>query len=156
MVQNMPTMVQTMFFYLQEVTKEEPAASKVKKSKEKTQITFEEYNAICGAIVQYLQSLDDDFELVEEVVDGEKRMVKKHKEPIYPKWSQVLEWYLEQCESRIGDSVEELERLKKLTNLVIKKLVKKDRTLIFVGEPPASKKDELDARLAVHPNFVRD
>lgn len=137
-------------------TKVEPVETIAKKAKEKTQITFEEYNAISGAIVQYLQSLEDDFELAEEVVDGEKMMIKKHKEPIYPKWSQVVDWYLEQCESRIGDSMEELERLKKLTNLVIKKLVKKDRTLVFVGEPPASKKLEMDAQLAVHPNYVRD
>jgi DNA replication licensing factor MCM6 len=116
-----------------------------KKKKEKTQITFEEYNAISGAIIQYLRSLEDDFEMVEEEVDGKKEMVKKHRDPVYPKWSQVLEWYLEQCEGRIGDSMTELDRLRKLTNLVIKKLVKKDRTLIFVGEPPASKKDELGA-----------
>jgi MCM6 C-terminal winged-helix domain len=132
------------------------ADTKPRKKKQKTQITFEEYNAISGAIIQYLQSLDDDFELTEEEVDGEKKLVRKHKEPVYPKWSQVLEWYLEQCEERIGDSMEELERLKKLTNLVIQKLVKKDRSLIFVGEPPTSKKEEHDARLAVHPNFVRD
>ena len=127
-----------------------------KKAKEKTKITFEEYNAISGAIIQYLRSLDDDFELIDEVVDGETKQVKKHKEPVYPKWSQVMEWYLEQCESRIGDSLEELERLKKLIHLVIKKLVKKDRILIFVGEPPLSKVVEVDARLAVHPNYVRD
>jgi DNA replication licensing factor MCM6 len=129
---------------------------KLKKKKDKTQITFEEYNAISGAIIQYLQSLEDDFEMAEEEVDGETKMVRKAKDPTYPKWSEVLEWYLEQCEERIGDSVEELERLRNLTNLVIKKLVKKDRVLIFVGEPPASKQDEPEARLAVHPNYVRD
>jgi MCM6 C-terminal winged-helix domain len=60
----------------------------------------------------------------EETVDGEKKLVKKHKEPIYPKWSQVVKWYLEQYESRIVDSIEESEQLKKLTNLVVKKLVR--------------------------------
>jgi DNA replication licensing factor MCM6 len=132
------------------------ADAKPRKKKQKTQITFEEYNAISGAIIQYLQSLDNDFELIEEEIDGEKKMIRKHKEPVYPRWSEVLEWYLEQCEERIGDSMDELERLKKLTNLVIQKLVKNDRSLIFVGEPPKSKKEQHDARLAVHPNFVRD
>jgi DNA replication licensing factor MCM6 len=158
-----PTQTESDEAVKQDVDEEEPLPTeqkrdevKPKKKKEKTQITFEVYNAISGAIIQYLQSLEDDFELVEEEVDGVMKMAKKHKAPVYPKWSQVLEWYLEQCEERIGDSMEELERLRKLTNLVIKKLVKKDRTLIFVGEPPESKKDEQDARLAVHPNFVRD
>mmetsp|Transcript_23453 Transcript_23453/g.34611 ORF Transcript_23453/g.34611 Transcript_23453/m.34611 type:complete len:967 (-) Transcript_23453:82-2982(-) len=127
-----------------------------KKKKQKTQITFEEYNAISGAIIQYLRSLEDDFVMVEEELDGGKVMVKKGKEPSYPKWSEVVSWYLEQCEEQIGDSMEELERLRKLTNLVIKNLIKKDRTLIFVGDPPSSKKDEPDAKLAVHPNFVRN
>lgn len=134
-----------------------PIEAKVikKRKKQKTQITFEEYNAISGAIIQYLRSLEDDFEMVEEELDGEKVMVKKGKEPSYPKWSEVTSWYLEQCEEQIGDSIEELERLQKLTNLVIKNLIKKDHTLIFVGEVP-SKQDEPNAQLAVHPNFVRD
>jgi DNA replication licensing factor MCM6 len=129
---------------------------KPKKEKQKTKITFEEYNAISGAIVHYLSRLEDDFEMVEEEVQGKVTMVKRHREPVYPKWSELLEWYLNQCEAQIGDSMEELERLKKLTNLVIKKLVKKDRTLIFVGGPPASKHDELNAQLAVHPNYVQN
>jgi len=129
---------------------------KKKKKKEKTQITFEEYNAISGAIIQYLQSLEDDFEMVEEELDGEKVNVRKAKEPVYPKWNDVVRWYLEQCEGQIADSMEELERLRKLVNLVIKNLIKKDRTIVFVGEPPASKSDEPEAKLAIHPNFVRD
>jgi DNA replication licensing factor MCM6 len=129
---------------------------KVKKPKQKTKITFEEYNAISGAIVHYLSGLEDDFELIEEEVKGKITMVKKHRQPVYPKWSELLDWYLTQCEAQIGDSLEELERLKNLTNLVIKKLVKKDRTLIFVGGPPSSKSDEKNAQLAVHPNYVQN
>ena len=45
-----------------------------------------------------------------------------------------MEWYLEQCEAQIGDSLEELDRMKKLTNLVLRRLVKVDHVLVVIGE----------------------
>jgi len=75
--------------------------------------------------------------------------------PTYLTWGQVADWYLEQCESQIGDSLEELNRLTKLTNLVIRRLISKDHVLIYVGgEGVADTMEERDRKIAVHPNYV--
>jgi len=66
-----------------------------------------------------------------------------------------LQWYLEQCEEQIGDSVEELNRLRKLTNMVIRRLITVDHILIYLGgESVAMENHEKDRTLAVHPNYV--
>jgi len=117
--------------------------SKTKKAKKKkTQITFEEYESISNAIATYLRSRESEAEIVE----GEEQ-----EEATYLTWNQVVEWYLEQCESTIGDSLEELNRMRKLTNLVLRRLVKVDHVLVIIGD---SEIPEPERKLAVHPNYV--
>lgn len=114
-----------------------------KKKKKKTQITFEQYQAISNSLASHLRSIEDRSNTSEEEL------------PAYISRSEAVNWYLEQCESDIGDSVEELERLKKLTELVIQRLIDKDRVFVYIGEH----NDDIpvDQRLiAVHPNFVMD
>jgi len=119
-----------------------PAKVKKAKKKKKTQISFEEYESISNAIATYLRSRESETERVEGEEDEEST---------YLTWGQVVEWYLEQCESQIGDSLEELNRLKKLTNLVIRRLVKVDHVLVVIGDGEIP---ELERKLAVHPNYV--
>jgi DNA replication licensing factor MCM6 len=121
---------------------DEAEPKKAKKSKKKTQITFEQYEAVSNAIATYLRSRESDAEEVE----GEES-----EDSTYLKWGQVVEWYLEQCESTIGDSMEELNRMRKLTNLVLRRLVKIDHVLVVIGDADIP---ELERKLAVHPNYV--
>ena len=116
-----------------------PKAKKTKKSKKKTQISFEQYETISNAIATYLRSRESEAEQVE----GE--------ESTYLTWGKVVEWYLEQCESTIGDSLEELNHLRNLTNLVLRRLVKVDHVLVVIGD---SEIPEFERKLAVHPNYV--
>ena len=116
-----------------------PKAKKTKKSKKKTQISFEQYETISNAIATYLRSRESEAEQVE----GE--------ELTYLTWGKVVEWYLEQCESTIGDSLEELNHLRNLTNLVLRRLVKVDHVLVVIGD---SEIPECERKLAVHPNYV--
>ena len=68
---------------------------KAKKSKKKkTQISFEQYGAISNAISAYLRSKESE----QDDTEGE--------ESKYLTWGEVAEWYLEQCEVDIGDSLE--------------------------------------------------
>jgi len=126
-----------------------PPRKRAKKSKKKkTQITFEQYESISNAIATYLRSMED-------AGGGDEEGA----EPQYLTWGQAEEWYLEQCEEQIGDSVEELERMRKLTNLVIRRLIKVDRVLVYIGaededEGGISEEDELQKKVAVHPNYV--
>lgn len=113
-----------------------------KKAKKKTQISFEEYESISNSIATYLRSRESEAERAEG--EGEE-------ESTYLTWGQVVEWYLEQCEAQIGDSLEELKRLKKLTNLVLRRLVKVDHVLVVIGD---SEILEPERKLAVHPNYV--
>ena len=70
-------------------------------------------------------------------------------------WGETLQWYLEQCEEQIGDSVEELKQLEKLTNMVIRRLINIDHILIYLGgESVPMMNDEKDRTIAVHPNYV--
>ena len=70
-------------------------------------------------------------------------------------WEETLQWYLEQCEEQIGDSVEELKQLEKLMNMVICQLINIDRILIYLGgKSTATMNDEKDRTMAVHPNYV--
>ena len=117
--------------------------SKSKKTKTKTQISFEQYESISNAIATYLRSRESDAEGMEG--EGERE------ESAYLTWGQVIEWYLDQSKSVIGDSTEELNHMRKLTNLVLRRLVKVDHVLVIIG---SSDIPELERKLAVHPNYV--
>jgi DNA replication licensing factor MCM6 len=117
-----------------------PASKKQKKSKKKTKISFEEYEAITNAVAGHLRALEGSGERDERGVP-------------YLKWGDILNWYLEQCEQDIGDSMEQLEDMRKKVNLVIRRLINTDRILVTVGDAPKSKKEEMNTLLAVHPNY---
>ena len=72
----------------------------------------------------------------------------------YLKWSEVVEWYLEECEQDIGSSVEALEEMRRKLNLVIRRLVNTDSILVTVGDRPTNKREEQESILSVHPNYV--
>ena len=110
---------------------------KTKKKKKKTKISFEEYEAITHAIAGHLRALEGESET-----------------PDYLSWDEILEWYLKQMESDIGDSVPMLEELRKKVNLVIRRLIDVDRILVTIGEAPKGKKNQGKTILAVHPNYV--
>ena len=118
---------------------EEEQGPPKKKQKKKTKISFEEYESMANAIATHLRSLEDE--------DDESRTR-------YLKWSEVVEWYLEQVETDIGSSVERLEESRKKLNLVIRRLLSKENVLMAVGEPPRNKREEQQTLLAVHPNYV--
>ena len=111
-----------------------------KKKKKKTQITFEQYEAVSNAISTYLRSKEAEEEKTEE--EGTTS---------YLTWGQVVEWYLVQCERQIGDSEEELQRMRKLTNLVMRRLVQVDHVLVYIGESEGV--PEQERKIAVHPNY---
>jgi DNA replication licensing factor MCM6 len=126
-----------------DVTQRQPSKSnKGKKVKKKTQISFEQYETISNAIATYLRSRESEAER-DEGEGGE--------ESTYLTWGRVVEWYLEQCKSTIGDSTEESNHMRKLTNLVLRRLVKVDHVLVVIGD---SDIPELERKLAVHPNYV--
>ena len=110
-----------------------------KRQKKKTKISFEEYESMANAIATHLRSLEDE--------DNESKTR-------YLKWSEVVEWYLEQVETDIGSSIERLEETRRKLNLVIRRLLNKENVLMAVGEPPQHKREEQEALLAVHPNYV--
>ena len=126
-----------------ETSSSEPPKKKAKKSKKKkkkkTQITFEEYESISNAIAVYLRSKEDD--------GGDEG------EGTYLTWAETVEWYLEQCKGEIGNSTEERERMTKLTNLVIRRLINVDHVLMFMGDA-SDDVDEQQRKIAVHPNYV--
>lgn len=116
------------------------ASKKPKKSKKKTKISFEEYEAITNAVAGHLRALEGSGE-------GDEGGVP------YLKWVDILNWYLEQCEEEIGDSMAQLEEMRKKVNLVIRRLINTDRILVTVGDAPKGKKEEMNTLLAVHPNY---
>lgn len=128
-----------------EIDESEPAQKKTKQiQKKKTQITFEQYEVISNAIATYLRSRES-----EQVGNG------KNDESAYLTWKEVVEWYLEQCKSQIANSVDEYRRLRKLTNLVIRRLILVDHVLIYLGgEGVAMTMEESKRKIAVHPNYV--
>jgi len=127
---------------------QEPPAKKAKKSKKKkkrkkTQITFELYESITNVICTYLRSKE---------VDGDE--VESDNSTKYLTWGEAVEWYLGQCERQIGDSMEELERMRKLTNLVIRRLINDDHVLMYIaGEAAVKDVIETDRKITVHPNY---
>ena len=131
-------------------SKKSKTDKKHKKKKKKTQITFEEFETISHAIASHLRRLESGSDVVGNNNDDDDNK----KEPKYLTWKEVVEWQLEQNEERIGDSVEELERLKKVTNLVVRRLIQVERVLIVIGQAPRDKKEEQTSKLAVHPNYV--
>merc|ERR1712194_198226 len=122
--------------------KQSKPAMAQKAKKRKTQITFEQYESISNAVATYLRSRE--FET--EKVEGEE-----DKQSTYLTWGQVVEWHLEQCETQIGESLEELNRMRKLTNLVIRRLVNVDHVVVIIGDGDIP---EHQRKLAVHPNYV--
>ena len=122
-----------------ETIQESTDPQKKKKKKKKTKISFEEYEAITNAIATHLRNLEGDEETMSDS---------------YLSWDKVVEWYLEQSEHLIGDSVEQMEELKKKVTLVIRRLIDVDRILVTVGEAPKSKKEQGKTLLAVHPNYA--
>jgi len=122
----------------EDVDTQEPPKPK-KSKKKKTQITFEEFESISNAIATYLRSLESEDEEVESK---------------YLTWHQVVDWYLEQREEEIGDSMEELERMRKMVNLVIRRLINVDHVLMYIGDAPSTKAEEQETKIAVHPNYV--
>jgi DNA replication licensing factor MCM6 len=123
-----------------EAQAEQPLKKK-KKAKKKAKISFEEYEAITNALAGHLRALEGEAALEGEQVTS------------YLTWDKVSEWYLEQCEEDIGDSMERLEEMRKKVNLVIRRLIDVDRILVTVGEAPKSKKEQGKTLLAVHPNY---
>ena len=119
-------------------SQDEPAEASAKPARKKTKISFEEYESITNAIAAHLRSLESDDE-------SKSRHLK---------WKEVVQWYLEQVEHQIGDSVEMLEEMRKKINLVIRRLVNVDLVLVTLGDPPRNKREEQEAMLAVHPNYV--
>ena len=109
-----------------------------KKKKKKTKISFEEYEAMANMIATHMRSLESDDD------GGSTR---------YLKWKEIIEWYLEQMEQDLGDSIERLEETRKKLTLVLRRLLNVDKILVVVGEAPKSKKEELETTLAVHPNY---
>lgn len=116
-----------------------PPSKKQRKEKKKTKISFEEYEAMAHMIATQLRSLESEND------EGE---------PVYWKWSEIVEWYLSQVESDLGDSVEALEATRKKVNLVLRRLINTDHVLVTVGPMPSSRQHEASTPLAVHPNYA--
>ena len=111
--------------------------TKRRSRKKKFQITFDQYEAMSNAISTYLRS--------QESLGGESK---------YLTWGQTVDWYIKQCEAQIGDSMQELQNLRRLTNLVIRKLISADHVLIYIGGDGAAESiEEKNRCIAVHPNF---
>jgi len=122
---------------------DDQSVKKKKNKKASIKITFEQYETISNAISTYLRSKEID-------TDNNKR---NDSEPMFLTWGETVQWYLEQCKEQIGDSVEERNQLQKLTNLVIRRLIKVDSVLIYIGGNIEEVAEE-DRKIAVHPNFV--
>ncbi|GKY98716.1 hypothetical protein MPSEU_000827900 [Mayamaea pseudoterrestris] len=112
--------------------------------KKKTKVSFEEYEAIANALATHLRSLERDEELNDQGGDQVASLLK---------WKDVVNWYLEQVEQDIGDSLELLDEMRKKLNLVIRRLINVDNILVIVGEQPKNKRHEQEVLLAVHPNY---
>jgi DNA replication licensing factor MCM6 len=118
---------------LEEAKNDRKTKGKQKKVK-KSKITFEEYERIANSLAVYLRAKEEE--------NPEK--------PVYLTWNEAVDWYLSQIQGEIGDSIEELNRMKKLTNLVVRRLIEKDRVLVFIGELDGPEKERL---IATHPNY---
>ena len=69
-------------------------------------------------------------------------------------WAEVSDWYLNQIEKELGDSMDEYKRMKKLVDLVIRRLLSVEHTLIYIGGDDANKGlSERERKIAVHPNY---
>ena len=119
-----------------------------KKKRKKTKISFEEYEAITNAIAGHLRAVEQQQEEDMDLQEGGGVTAVT-----YWTWKQCLDWYLDQVEGDIGDSMDMLEAMKKKVNLVLRRLIDTDRILVTVGDVPKNKKDEQQTLLAVHPNY---
>jgi Predicted ATPase involved in replication control, Cdc46/Mcm family len=129
--------------YNEDSSTTEPKRKKPKltKQRKRTQITFEQYQAISSAISTYLREKED----VEVDADEEKK---------YLTWAEVSEWYIEQIQTELRDSIDELRRMRKLVDLVIRRLLTVEHTLIYIGGNEANiGLPERDRKIAVHPNY---
>ncbi|GMH62323.1 hypothetical protein TL16_g03452 [Triparma laevis f. inornata] len=104
-----------------------------KKKAVKTKITFEMYQQISTAFATMIRRKED--------------------AGVNVTWKTAVEWFLETKESDIGGDVEELEKMNKLANKVIKKLIKSDGILVFLAEAEDGEGDS-DRPLGVHPNYA--
>ena len=124
---------------------QQPLSNKPKKSKskkKKTQITFEQYQAISSAISTYLRDKEDG------LGDDQEEEIE------HLTWAEVSDWYLNQIEKELGDSMDEYKRMKKLVDLVIRRLLSVEHTLIYIGGDDANKGlSERERKIAVHPNY---
>jgi hypothetical protein len=44
--------------------------------------------------------------------------------------------------------------MRKVINLVIRRLINVDYVLIYIGDGPSTKEQEQETKIAVHPNYV--
>ena len=114
------------------VTQQQQQQQQEKKKRPKTKIGFEQFQKISNALATMIRSREE------------------KKEPVT--WKAAVEWFLQQEEQNIGDDVEELGRLKSLANSVIKKLIKSDGVLVYLGEAEEGLGKE-DRIIGVHPNY---
>ena len=121
-----------------------------KTKKKKTQITFEEYESIMNSIVIHLRSKENAAP-VSKTDDLVEKIEASGADRMYMTWGETMEWYLEQYEPEIGNSIEALEEKKKLVNLVIRRLISKDNVLVYIGGSDGLKEEE--RKIAVHPNY---
>ncbi|CAM9759412.1 unnamed protein product [Discosporangium mesarthrocarpum] len=67
-------------------------------------------------------------------------------------WKDVVAWYCQQHESELSTS-EDLAQMQKLVSQVMRRLITKDGSLVYLGDPEADIPDE-ERLIAVHPNFT--
>ena len=128
-----------------------------KKKKKKTKIGFEEYQAMTHALAGHLRDLEEKAQDQRQEEDTATTTTASGNTSNdgYLTWGELVEWYLEQYEQEIGDSLDVLNEMKSKVNLVIRRLITVDRILVTVGgrDIPTSKKQEPTTILAVHPNY---
>ena len=116
-----------------------------RKSKKKTKISYEEYQRIASAIAAHLRSLEQHDDSGTDDLTNNSGVMK---------WGDLVEWYLGNMEQDFGDATDDLHAARKKVNLVIRRLLNVDMVLIAVGgEAPKHKRQELETKLTVHPNY---
>lgn len=98
-----------------------------KKAKRTTKMTFEEYELMANSIASHLRWLEEKSE--------------------YLKWSEIIDWFVDR-------SGQDNDETRKKVNLILRRLLHKEKVLVTIGTPPSSKREEPGTVLAVHPNYV--
>ncbi|GMI14349.1 hypothetical protein TrVE_jg11240 [Triparma verrucosa] len=94
------------------------------------------------------------FEIYQQISTAFATMIRRKEDAgVTVTWKSAIEWFLETKESDIGGDVEELEKMRRLANKVIKKLIKSDGILVFLAEAEDGEGDT-DRPLGVHPNYA--